>query len=240
MIFKLLFLLIKGAKLGKVLVTVGSMLLMVWTYQLAYGWGFSAGFVILLFVHEMGHILAAKQRGMNVSAPLFIPFLGAYIALRDQPHDVETEAHVAIAGPLAGTLGAILCYFLARYYDSDLLMGVAYSGFFLNLFNLIPISPLDGGRVVAVLSPRIWLIGVPVLVAAFCYVHSPLLIVIGILAWPQLVKAWRYDKTDPANLKYYAIPARARTEYIVYYFGLAVFLSIMVAEMHGGMQPPHR
>jgi Zn-dependent protease len=148
------------------------------------------------------------------------------------PHNVETEAYVGLAGPLVGTLGALACYFLARQFDSDLLLALAYAGMFLNLFNLIPLSPFDGGRVTAVLSPRIWLLGVPVLVALFFWRPSPMLVIIALLAAPQLKKAWNYDAAAPENQAYYAIGAEQRLTYTLYYLGLAAFLAIMTHDLH--------
>ncbi len=109
------------------------------------------------------------MRGLDVGAPTFIPFVGAWIELKTMPHDAETEAYIGVAGPLAGTAGAVLCYLIARSYDSDLMLALSYAGFFINLFNLIPLSPFDGGRITAVLSPRVWLLGVPILVALAAY-----------------------------------------------------------------------
>lgn len=186
---KLLLLLFTGAKFGKLLLTGGSMLVSVFAYALLFGWRYAVGFVVLLFVHEMGHYIAARQRGLNVGAPTFIPFVGAWVELKDMPHDAETEAYVGLGGPLLGTIGALACYFFARDQDSNLLLAIAYSGFFLNLFNLIPLSPFDGGRITAVLSPRVWLLGVPVLVALFFWRPSPMLILMALLAAPQLLKA---------------------------------------------------
>src|SRR5215510_15890640 len=140
---KLLLLLLKGAKLGKVLTTGGTMLLSVVAYSFVFGWWYAVGFVALIFVHEMGHFLAARQRGLNVGAPTFIPFVGAWIELKDLPHDVETEAWVGLAGPLLGSIGALACYYAFRATDVPLLLALAYAGFFLNLFNLIPVSPFD-------------------------------------------------------------------------------------------------
>jgi Zn-dependent protease len=151
---KLLLLLLSGAKFGKVLTTGGTMLLSIIAYAFVYGWWYAVGFVLLIFVHEMGHYFAAKQRGLDVGAPTFIPFIGAWIELKQLPHDAETEAYVGLGGPLIGSLGALVCYVLARAYESQTLLAVSYAGFFINLFNLIPLSPFDGGRITAVLSPR--------------------------------------------------------------------------------------
>lgn len=151
----------KVFKLGKFGGTAITMILSLGIYTLRFGWRYAAGFIGLLFLHEMGHYLAAQRRGLNVGVPTFIPFVGAWIELKERPVNVETEAYVGLAGPLVGALAAAASYLLARELGSQLLLAVAYAGFFLNFFNLIPISSLDGGRITSVLSPRIWFLGVP-------------------------------------------------------------------------------
>ena len=185
---KFLLLLLTGAKFGKILLTGGTMILSIIAYSWIFGWWYAIGFVLLIFVHEMGHFIAARQRGLDVGAPTFIPFVGAWIEMKQMPHDAETEAYVGLAGPFAGTLGAYLCYFLAREYNSQLLLALSYAGYFLNLFNLIPLLPFDGGRVTQVISPRLWLVGVPVLIALFIYHPSPMLVIMALLAAPQVSK----------------------------------------------------
>lgn len=229
---KLLLLLLSAGKLGKLLTTGGTMLVSVVAYAFVFGWRYAAGFVGLIFVHEMGHYLAARQRGLAVGAPTFIPFVGAWIALKDQPRDAETEAWIGFAGPLLGSIAALACYFAARESDSRLLLALAYAGFFLNLFNLIPLSPFDGGRITAVLSPRIWLLGVPALVAVFVWRPSPLLVLMAVLAAPQVLKAWRYDPQAPENGAYYAASAETRLTYALYYLGLLAFLAVMAHDTH--------
>ena len=229
---KLLLLLLSGLKLGKLLTTGGTMLLSVVVYAFVYGWKYAVGFVALLFIHEMGHFIAARQRGLDVGLPTFIPFVGAWVELKDRPHDAETEAFVGLGGPLLGTIGAIGCYFLARNENIPWLLAVSYSGFFLNLFNLIPLSPFDGGRITAVLSPRIWLLGVPVLGALFFYNPSPMLILIAVLAAPQVWKAIRYRSDSPEAATYYNVPARIKWEYGFYYLALLGFLALMVHDVH--------
>ncbi|MFX1680049.1 site-2 protease family protein [Mitsuaria sp. CC2] len=229
---KLLFLLFSGVKFSKLLLSGGTMLLSVILYTWVYGWRYAVGFIALLFVHEMGHYVAARQKGLNVGLPTFIPFVGAWIELKEMPHDAQTEAYIGLGGPLLGTVGATVCYLLARSWNLDWLLAVSYAGFFLNLFNLIPLSPFDGGRITAVLSPRIWFAGVPVLVGLFLYRPSPMLLLIALLAAPQLMKAWKYRSDSEEAQTYYAVPTRVKWEYAAYYIGLAAFLAVMTHDVH--------
>ena len=233
---KLLLLLFSGLKFGKILTTGGTMLISVVVYAFIFGWWYAVGFVALIFVHEMGHYIAARRRGLDVGAPTFIPFVGAWIQLKDLPHNAETEAYIGLAGPLVGTLGALVCYFFARNYNSDLLLALAYSGFFLNLFYLIPLSPFDGGRITAAISPKLWLVGAPILVALFFYRPSPLLILMALIAAPQVWKAINFDPNAPENAAYYTVPAAKRLEYAVWFIGLAAFLAIMSHDVHEMLQ----
>jgi len=116
-----------------------SMLLMIWVYSWMFGWLFALGFVFLLLVHEMGHVVAAKLLGIPVSAPLFIPFLGAAIIMKQNPRDAWTEALMAYGGPLAGCIGSWICWAIALQTGETWLMAVASVSFVLNLFNMIPV-----------------------------------------------------------------------------------------------------
>lgn len=235
---KLLLLLFTGLKLSKLLFSAGSMVLALAVYASLYGWPYAAGFIFMLLVHEMGHYLVARQHGLNVGLPTFIPFVGAWIELKEQPMNVQVEAKVAYAGPFAGSLAAFAAYFWARENGSQLMLAVAYSGFLLNLFNLLPVSPLDGGRIVAIVSPRIWLLGVPMLAAVAYFRPSPMLLVIGIVALPQLVKAWKFDPKAPENQAYYDVKPGERIEYAALYLCLAAVLAVMSSEVHD-MLPHH-
>ena len=224
-----------AGKLGKFLFSGGTMVLSVFAYALVFGWPYAVGFVALLFIHEMGHFLAAKRRSLNVGLPTFIPFVGAWIQLKEQPMDAETEAFVGIAGPMLGSAAAFLCYILARESGSKLLMALAYAGFVLNLFNLIPLSPLDGGRIVSVVSPRLWFWGVPILVALFFWIPSPMLVLIAVLALPQLWKAFQDRSIEDSA--YYRVAPAVRLEYAVQYLALAGFLAIMAFVAHEALPP---
>ncbi len=117
-------------------------------YALIWGWRFAVGFVLLILVHEMGHYVEAKRQGLNPALPVFIPFFGAYVALRGARFDPWPNALVSLAGPIAGAAGAAAVFAVGKAEHSQLLLALAYTGFLLNLFNLIPIGFLDGGHVV--------------------------------------------------------------------------------------------
>jgi len=227
--------LLKFAKLAPILKSAAFMLVSVGAYALFYGWKFAVGFVLLILVHEMGHYVAARRQGMDVGLPTFIPFVGAWIELKESPLSVEQEAHIAFAGPLAGTLGACAVLAFALQERSGLLMALAYSGFFINLFNLIPITPFDGGRIVAILSPKVWFLGLPLLLVAWYYVRSPMFIVILVLLaptiWHSLRAAWRGEVPEH-NPRYYEVPMEARVRYASYYVLLLVFLCVMTFKTH--------
>jgi Zn-dependent protease len=230
---KLLILLFSAGKLGKLLTTGGTMILSMLAYSFVFGWPYAVGFVLLLLCHEMGHYLAARQRGLDVGAPTFIPFVGAWIQLKQMPHNVETEAYVGFAGPIVGSAAAMVCFWMAREYHSQLLLALSYAGFMLNLFNLIPISPLDGGRITAIISPVIWLLGVPLLAALFFYHPSPMLLLIAVMAYPQLKNAWEHLRNGAGEQAgYYETPLNTRVNYGVLYLGLIIFLSMMTYSLH--------
>lgn len=236
---KALLLLLNAAKLGPILKTGGTMIVSVAAYALLFGFWYAFGFVVLMLVHELGHYVAARRAGLAVGAPTFIPFVGAWIELRDQPLSVSQEARIAFAGPFMGTVGAVIALFLAGHYQSPLLLAVAYSGFFLNLFNLVPITPFDGGRIVAILSPRIWLIGAPVLAGVFLLIPSPMFVVILLLLaptiWQGLKAAW-HGSVPAGNPRYYEAPRADRIRYAAYYLLLLLFLCIMTFEVHGQLR----
>lgn len=226
---KALLILLNAAKLGKVLMSGGTMIFSVFAYSFIFGWPYAIGFVVLILVHEMGHYVAARRRGLDVGLPVFIPFVGAWVALKSLPHDAETEAYIGIWGPLAGTFGALVCLFLSHAMDSRLLLALAYAGCFINLFNLIPLLPFDGGRISQVLSPRLWLIGMPILIALFFWRPSPILILVALLAAPAVYRAVRGWKDQPPE--YYIASGETRFTYGALYLGLAAFLAVLSYEL---------
>jgi Zn-dependent protease len=227
---KALLALLLAGKLGKILLSAGSMIVSIAVYSQVFGWKYAVGFVLLLLCHEMGHYIAAKQRGLEVGLPTFIPFVGAWISLKNQSLSAESTAFIGLAGPLLGSTSALLVYLVALQYQSHWMLAIAYAGFVLNLFNLIPVVPLDGGHVVAVISPKIWILGIPLLVALYLWRPNPLLIVVTILALPKAWAAMRgkvpaHPDPEFANK---GLKARFAAEYL----GLVCFLTLMAFEVH--------
>jgi Zn-dependent protease len=192
----------------KLFTVAGSMLVSIGAYALLWGWKFAVGFVLLLLVHELGHVWEAKRQGLPVSAPMFIPFLGALITLKQLPDDAWNEAKVAIAGPILGGLGAAAVWGVGERLDSDLLVALAFTGFFLNLFNLAPISPLDGGRIVAAIHPVLWIVGLLVLLALTIVAPNPILILILVLGGLESWRRWQHRRQPQAEAYYRVTPSQ--------------------------------
>src|SRR5213083_631655 len=198
--------------------TGGTMFLTIWLYAQTWGWWYALGFVLLIFVHECGHLIAAKRIGLKVGAPVFIPFMGAFIALKEAPPNAWIEAQVGIGGPLLGTAGAAVCDGLYLATGKPLFRALAFSGFFLNLFNLAPIGFLDGGRIVTALSPWLWLVGLGV-VGALLFAHfNFVLLLILIMSLPRLFSLFRRRTAEEA--RYFEVTPPQRWTMAALYFGL--------------------
>jgi Zn-dependent protease len=207
-----------------ILKTGGTMFLTVWVYAMTWGIWFALGFVLLLFVHECGHLLVAKRLGLKVGAPVFIPFMGALIALKEAPRNAWIEAQVGIGGPMLGALGAAACEGIFLVTGNPMFRALAYTGFFLNLFNLAPIGFLDGGRVVTALSPWLWLVGLAILLALTVAHPNFLVVLILIFSAPRIFSLFR-KKTDEER-RYYEVTPAQRWTMAVLYFGLVALLAL--------------
>ena len=210
----------------KILLTAGSMLVSIAAYTWLWGLPFAIGFVLLILVHELGHVVELRRQGVPASAPLFIPFLGAVIGMKELPDDAWKEAKVALAGPILGSAGAAACWIAGEATGSDVLMGLAFVGFFLNLFNLIPIVPLDGGRAAGALHPALWFLGLLLMVALVVVRPNPILFLIVILGGLDLWNRWRQRG---AAGDYYRLTVRQRVTVAVVYLGLVLVLGLAMS-----------
>ncbi|HEY7708275.1 MAG TPA: site-2 protease family protein [Gaiellaceae bacterium] len=222
LLWKAKFVLVAIFKL-KIFTTSASMLVSVAAYALFWGWKFAVGFVLLLLVHELGHYLEARRQGLDVSAPMFIPFLGAAILLRENPLNAWREALVAFAGPIVGSLGAAVVWVVGEQQNSEFLLALAFTGFLVNLFNLIPVVPLDGGRIAAAIHPAVWVVGFIGLLALLFWAPNPLLLIIVAIVGFELYRRWQERGSAEAKA-YYEIKPWQRVAAAVGYFALAGLL----------------
>ncbi len=210
-------------KFKAVLISSLSFIASVGVYTLFWGWKFALVFTLLIFVHEMGHALFMRIYGVPGSLPYFIPGFGALISIKGRPASMLHESYIALGGPLVGSLGALACLAYGWYAHSAFWIAAAYTGFFLNLFNLFPVLPLDGGRVVGSISPRVWLFGLVALIAAAVALHwwNPLLLILVVLGAPRAIEAWR---GTAANDAYHALTGGQRLGIALAYFSLCALV----------------
>jgi Zn-dependent protease len=211
----------------KLLTTAGTALVSVAAYSLLWGWEFAVGFVALLFVHEMGHVVALRREGIKASAPMFVPFLGAVIAARSLGDNALAEARVGLAGPIFGTAAAAVVAAVGLATHSGLLEALGYVGFLLNLFNMLPVVPLDGGRAMAAMAPWLWFLGFGAIVALDFLEPNPILLIITLFAGFEVYRRWEHRRNPtPEQLAYYRVAPRARLAVGAVYIGLIVLLAI--------------
>jgi Zn-dependent protease len=221
--FKFLFFaLLKVKFIGTAL----TMLVSIGAYALLFPVWFAVGIVVLIWVHEMGHVLQLRREGIPASAPMFIPFLGAFVAMKQMPKDALAEARVGLAGPVLGTLGGLAALGLYAGTENPLFLGLAYFNFIINLFNLAPMLPLDGGRAVGAMSPVLQLVGLVFMVALFFV--APIMLFVALLGLPELWHRWKTRKT-PEGRAYHDIELRHRVMVGATYLGLIVVLGLLTA-----------
>ncbi len=207
--------------------------LAVGAYALFWGWWFGLGFAVLLLVHELGHVIWLRREGISASLPVFIPFMGAFVAMKEMPRNAYVEAKVGLAGPVLGSAGALVTLLWAEQVNSDLLRALAYLGFLLNLFNLIPVVPLDGGRAVSALHPAFWFAGLFAIALLFFKYESPILLLVLVFACYELYRRWG-RRNMPGYSEYHSVTIPQRIGVATVYLGLVVLL---VAGMHAAYVP---
>jgi Zn-dependent protease len=212
---------------AKFLTTSLSMLVSIAAYSLIWGWTFAAGFVALLFVHEMGHYIQMRREGVQPSWMLFVPFLGAAVGARSLGGSALAEARVGLAGPILGTLGSLATAGIYLATGDDFWRALAFVGFFLNLFNLLPVLPLDGGRAMAAMAPWMWGVGFAALLALLIVAPNPILIFILLIGG---LETWRRYKMRRSGLEgnesYYRVKPAHRLAVGAVYVGLLLLLGV--------------
>jgi Zn-dependent protease len=215
--------LLYGGKFG---LTAISFVASIWFYTLFFGLKFAIVFVLLIAIHEMGHVIFVRGFGLSAPAVFFLPGFGAFTTWREPPKSVYQESVIAFGGPLLGALGGIVCFAYGYTTHEPFWYACAYTAFFLNLFNMIPLGFFDGGRMTGAISPALWIVGFAAVIVAAVAFHwwSPILLIVVLLSIPRALQAWR-GRLDP---RYYGIPGTQRLTVALAYFGL---LAVLVAGM---------
>lgn len=207
------------------LLTLGSALVSFGAYALLRGPEFAAALVVMIFVHEMGHVVEIRRQGMQATAPVFIPFLGAAIFQRQHPTTAVKQAQIGIAGPIGGTIGATAAIVLFNATHDPIFLLAAFLGFFLNLINLLPVWQLDGAWILAPVSPWFQVFGLAAIAAGIFFFHlvSALLIIVALFGIQTAIAGFRNAK-DPY---YTSVPRSARLALGASWLGLVLYLGVM-------------
>jgi len=199
----------------------GSMIITVAAYATKFRFGLVVGFVLITLIHEIGHAVVIRAKGLRTGFMVFIPFIGGAVTLKDQPRSAYDDAQIGLAGPLFGTAASLLALQLFKWNHNPLFLLIASVGFILNLLNLIPLGVLDGGRISAAITKWMWLFGGGAVIYKIVRQPNPLMIVILILAAFQVYASIMREKNERS---FYDITVGQRTAIAVAYFTLVVFL----------------
>lgn len=203
--------------------TGGSMLLSMWYQAYLYGWTLAVGMVLMIFVHECGHAFAASRLHLPFSKMVFLPGMGAFVSHKGQLKNAREAAYLGIMGPVFGLAYGVGCLGMYLFSHQDFWLVLAHWTFLINLFNLIPSVPLDGGWIVEVLNPRLLLVGLVLMVAVFY--RNPMVWFLGLLGLPRVLAGWNHKtRTD-----YYQVTVQVRWGYGLSYL-------VLVALLAGGWQ----
>ena len=216
------------AKIGKVFTTAVSMVVSMWFYAMFFGWKFAAGFILLILIHELGHVLVAWRKGIPVSAPVFIPFFGAAILYRRVPPNAAIGGQIGFGGPALGTVGGLVVLGLYYLTGDYLFLALANVAFWINLFNLIPLFPLDGGWIISSISPKLWIIGLAVFIIVCLQTGNPFMLLILFIC---LFQSWRMWKQRD-SVYFQGIPPQTRVIMTFLYITLVVLLAFMDSYTH--------
>jgi len=210
----------------------GSMIVSLGAYAFQMGFPFALGFVVILVVHEVGHALTIRARGLRTGAMVFIPFIGGAVTLRHQPRSAYVDAQIGLGGPIAGTAASVGSFLIWRATDEPLFLALAFGGFIINLFNLTPVGPLDGGRIAGAITKWMWMFGAAIIAVALVVWRNPLLIPILLLGIWQVWMA----VVEERRRRFYDVTLIQRAKIAVTYFALVFFLAWQAVVSHRELQ----
>lgn len=199
----------------------GSFVVTIAAYATQFPLAVVLGFVVITLIHEVGHAVAIRAKGLRAGFMVFVPFIGGAVTLKDQPRTAYDDAQIGLAGPFAGTLASLVCLQLYKWTNDPLWLLIAFMGFAINLFNLVPIGMLDGGRISAAVTKWMWVFGGGMILWRVIRQPNPLIILIAVLAAFQVYASLEREKTDQ---RFYEVTPTQRAAIAVLYFALVIFL----------------
>jgi Zn-dependent protease len=199
----------------------GSFVVTIAAYATKWPLAVVIGFVVITLIHEIGHAVAIRAKGLRAGFMVFIPFIGGAVSLKDQAHSVYDDALIGLAGPAAGTAASLVSLQIYKWTADPLWLLIAFLGFALNLINLLPIGMLDGGRISAAVTKWMWVFGGAAVIYKVVQQPNPLIVLIAVLAAFQVYASLNREKSDP---HYFEISGAQRAAIAVLYFALVIFL----------------
>ena len=211
----------EGFGLPQFAVAGASMAVSIAAYAIKAPLSLVLGFVIIILIHEIGHAVVIRAKGLRAGVMVFIPFIGGAVTLKDQPRSAYDDAQIGLAGPIAGTAASLIVLQIYKSTDSPLYLAIAAAGFAVNLLNLLPIGMLDGGRISAAVTKWMWVFGGGALVYKVVKQPNPLMLVVLLLVAFQVYASIAREKDDKS---FYDVTMSQRAAIAVAYFSLVVFL----------------
>ena len=211
---------LKFAKMGPLLSMGASMA----AYGWLFGWPFGVGMVSLIFVHELGHGLAMRALGVPAGPMTFIPFFGAVIEMKGRPSNAYHDALIAIAGPILGTAATMPLLAIGLSTGSQFALALSHWGCMVNLFNLLPIGMLDGGRIAGSLSKWTLPVGIGLSgVGIYAFPHNPIMYLTALSACASTYS--RFYGSESHHSDFYKLDTQRQLIIGGMYIGLIVFLA---------------
>src|SRR5437870_3307570 len=179
------------------------------------------GFALIILVHEIGHAVVIRAKGLRAGVMVFIPFIGGAVTLKDQPRSAYDDAQIGLAGPIAGTFASLVVLQVYKWTNAPMYLAIAAAGFAVNLLNLLPIGMLDGGRISAAVTKWMWVIGGGVLIYKVLKQPNPLMLIVLLLVAFQVYASIQREKDDKS---FYDVTISQLAAIAGTYFFLVVFL----------------
>lgn len=179
------------------------------------------GFALIILIHEIGHAVVIRAKGLRAGMMVFIPFIGGAVTIKDQPRSAYDDAQIGLAGPIAGTFASLIVLQMYKWTDAPMYLAIAAAGFAVNLLNLLPIGMLDGGRISAAVTKWMWVFGGGALIYKVAKQPNPLMLIVLLLVAFQVYASIRREKDDKS---FYDVTISQRAAIAVTYFFLVVFL----------------